>query len=173
MTTNEAKVERCEAIIKYELPNKLKCLEALQASGHTLRWDRQLVPIRRNDSLAVFGDAATKAYLCRRWYDSGRSKGQWTQAEQALLSNTNLSAVGYEHGLHDCVILNQGTLSVSNKTMATTVEAILGAVFMDGGADALGTVLVTLGLDRHPFLESVTSYSCLPLSAEFSYFSLR
>lgn len=38
--------------------------------------------------------------------------------------------------------------------MATTVEAILGAVFMDSGADALGAVLITLGL-THQFLEAV------------------
>jgi len=39
--------------------------------------------------------------------------------------------------------------------MATTIEAICGAVFLDGGDDALGAVLETLGL-THPFLEVVT-----------------
>lgn len=80
--------------------------------------------------------------------------GQWTQIEQDLLGNANLTAVGFTHRLDRCVILNQGTTAVSEKTMATTVEAILGAVFMDSGADALGAVLITLGL-THQFLEAV------------------
>lgn len=81
-------------------------------------------------------------------------QGQWTQAEQALLTNSNLSAVGYRRNLDTCVILNMGTTSVSQKTMATTVEAILGAVSVDGGENALAAVLVILEL-THPFLEVV------------------
>jgi ribonuclease-3 len=182
MTPNEAKVAACESIINYEFQNKLLCLEALQASGHMLRWQHNLIRVGKNDRLAVLGDAAVKAYLCRRWFDSGRSKGgntrilifdsadlvqgQWTQAERALLANTNLSVVGYTHGLRDCVILNQGTLSVSDKTMATTIEAIHGAVLIDGGAGALSAVLVTLGL-THPFLEAVTFIFLTPLRTRF------
>jgi dsRNA-specific ribonuclease len=45
--------------------------------------------------------------------------------------------------------------------MATTVEAILGAVYLDSGTDALNAVLVTLGL-THQFLEAVT-FILLPL----------
>jgi ribonuclease-3 len=48
-----------------------------------------------------------------------------------------------------------GTAAVSQKTMATTVEAILGAVYMDGGESALAAVFVILGL-THPLLQVVT-----------------
>lgn len=71
-----------------------------------------------------------------------------------MLSNDHLSAVGFAHGLADCVILNQGTTSVSSKTMATTVEALLGAVYLDAGRNALVSVLTVLGL-IHPFLQVV------------------
>ena len=75
--------------------------------------------------------------------------------EQALLINSNFNAVGDGHGLDVCVILNLGTSVVSHKTMAITIEAILGAVFIDGGADALGAVLAILGL-AHELLKVVT-----------------
>ncbi|OQV03062.1 Ribonuclease III domain-containing protein isoform 3 [Cladophialophora immunda] len=153
MTTNEAKVAACESIINYEFQDPILCLQALQASGHAIWWHHGFVRVYKNDRLAVFGDAVAKAAVCRRWFDSGRNKGQWTQVEQALLGNSNLSAVGRRHGLQDCVILNQGTVSVSDKTMATTVEAILGAVLIDGGNEALGAVLITLGL-THPLLQA-------------------
>jgi len=152
---HEANVAACEAIIQYEFNDKLLCLKALKASGLELIWQNNLTRVEKNDRLAVLGDNVTRAHCCRRWFRTGRSKGQWTQAEQALLSNANLSAVGYAHALHGCVILNDGTPSVSSKTMATTIEAICGAVFIDGGDDALGAVLATLGL-THPFLEVVT-----------------
>jgi ribonuclease-3 len=120
----------------------------------------------------IVAEAKARIVLIPIRYSADLSQGQWTQAEQALLVNTNLSAVGYGHGLHDCIILNQGTLSVSDKTMATTVEAILGAVFIDGGADALSAVLATLGL-THQFLEAVTSYSCFLYTQISMLLSLR
>ena len=76
--------------------------------------------------------------------------------EQDLLSNANLGRVGVSLGLNGCVILNAGTFSVSQKTMATTVEATFGAVFKDGGADALNGLLVRLGLTDHEYLRPTT-----------------
>lgn len=75
--------------------------------------------------------------------------------ELALLSNSSFTTVGISNGIARCVILNDGTPSVSAKTMACTAEAILGAVFLDGGADALERVITTLGL-THEFLPAVT-----------------
>lgn len=172
MATTEAKVTSCETIINYVFRNKLLCLEALQASGHSmLLWQNRFTRVEKNDRLAVLGDTMAKSSLCRLWFATGRSKGrrtpvtrvslahplsgQWTQAEQALLRNDNLRAVGFAHSIDRCILLDPSTRFVSDKTMATTVEAILGAVYMDSGADALNAVLVTLGL-THRFLEAVT-----------------
>lgn len=54
------------------------------------------------------------------------------------------------------MILNPGTATVSDKTMATTVEAILGAVHLDQGEPNFQAVLSTLGLG-HEYLPAVTS----------------
>jgi len=51
--------------------------------------------------------------------------------------------------------LNPGATAVSEKTMATTVEALIAAAFYDGGEDALEKLLDTLGLD-HEYMHSVT-----------------
>lgn len=73
-----------------------------------------------------------------------------------VLSNANFGTVGRAMGLDRCVILNPGTKSVSNGTMATTVEAILVAVYLDGGMEALARVATGLGLTSHAFLQAVT-----------------
>lgn len=90
-------------------------------------------------------------------YLSNFQQGQWTEAEQSLLKNSNLSAVGFLHRLDACVVLNMGTRVVTEKVMATTVEAIFAAAFLDGGEDALAAVVLTLGM-THDLLEAVMSY---------------
>ena len=71
--------------------------------------------------------------------------------------------MGIKHGLDECVILNGGTLEVSRRSMADTVEAILGAVEMDGGPEALLQVATRLGLvHRSVILVMSKSYSLPP-----------
>lgn len=40
-----------------------------------------------------------------------------------------------------------GTGKVSPKTMSDTVEAIIGAVYLDGGVDAVQAVTANLGIE--------------------------
>ena len=54
---------------------------------------------------------------------------------QAIASNANLDKVGRSAGIEKFVQLAGGTSVVSAKTMASTVEAILGAVFKDSQGD--------------------------------------
>ena len=75
-----------------------------------------------------------------------------------MLGNASLADVGFRAGLDACVYLNPGTTAVSKRTMATTVEAILGAVHRDGGEAAMARVMETLGV-THARLEPVTSNS--------------
>ena len=76
MITNEAKIAACESIIQYTFDDKRLCLEALQASGHMLWWQENLIRVEKNDRLAVLGDVAAKAFLCQKWFPTGRSKGR-------------------------------------------------------------------------------------------------
>jgi hypothetical protein len=75
-----------------------------------------------------------------------------------------------DHGLNDCIILHGGTPLVSTKMMATALEAIMGAVHMDGGVDALAGVMSRLGLVQHPLLPTVISF---PLSDVVIEYILR
>lgn len=74
------------------------------------------------------------------------SSGSWSTIRNDVLGNDNLARVGYGLGLDQCLNLNPGTVSVSPAMMATTVEAILGAVHLDGGDTALTMVMENLGL---------------------------
>ena len=78
-----------------------------------------------------------------------------------MAQNSELAAAGFRLGLDDCILLNLGTASVSDKTMATTMEAILGAVELDAGPDALTEVANRLGI-VHSSLVTGTSSSPIP-----------
>lgn len=72
-----------------------------------------------------------------------------------LVTNHRLSIRGHESGLDACVIKDIGRATVTMDMMATTVEAIIGAVFEDTGANdlaAASTVMKELGFFDELFL---------------------
>ncbi|RKL51066.1 hypothetical protein BFJ72_g519 [Fusarium proliferatum] len=152
------KVAECESIITYEFNSKSLCAQALNAAADSMAvcyMDGSIKKMPKNDRLAVYGDAAAAAYLCSLWVKGGLPKHCWTTLRRDLISNDNLTRVGRERGLHKCINMNGGTTRVSSGMVATAVEAILGAVEMDGGRDALARVMRHLGLTEHALLGSV------------------
>jgi ribonuclease-3 len=88
------------------------------------------------------------------------STAEWTRIEQDLVSNNNLGRRGFELGLDRCIITAPGLERVSTNMMATTVEAILGAIYVDSGANDLGAVraaVQAMGLHRHHLLVTFTN----------------
>ena len=69
-----------------------------------------------------------------------RSLGDFSNIATAVGSNANLNKIGREIGLERFIYGNVG-----GKTVADTVEAILGAVFLDSGLK-VKDVMDTLGL---------------------------
>ena len=65
---------------------------------------------------------------------------------QSVGSNANLDRVGRLHGLEDYICRNPSQTLISPVTMSATVEAILGAVYLDGDIYCVSQVMQTLGL---------------------------
>ena len=69
---------------------------------------------------------------------------------ERVCGNDNLATVGFNIGLDQHVVVNQGQRgTVSRKTMATTVEAVIGAIYLDSGRDieTVKDAMVCIGLD--------------------------
>ncbi|PNP76507.1 hypothetical protein FNYG_09926 [Fusarium nygamai] len=152
------KVSECESIIAYEFSSKTLCAEALNRAAD---WNCQTVidgPSKlmpKNDRLAVYGDSAAAFHLCSLWINRGLPNHCWTTIRGDLISNSNLAKVGKERGLDKCINMNGGSGYPSPAMVATAVEAILGAVQIDGGHEALARVMNHLGLTQHALLASV------------------
>ena len=179
MSSLDAKIRLCESILDYTFNDRLLCARALNTTGNMVVWEDSLRLIPKNQELAIYGDTVLAAKVCRDWLNAGLSKSiaklvkckelnvtsaeAWTTIIQSIASNTNLPQVGNQAGLDACVNLNAGTDSVSTATMSTTVEAILGAVYLDGGDNALASVMEKLQLTHEILIQTVTFFSLLPL----------
>jgi ribonuclease III len=71
---------------------------------------------------------------------------EWTALEQRLLVNANLARVAMEIGLDLHIIGAPGLARISAGMMATALEAIVGAAYLDGGDDAVNAVMRGLSL---------------------------
>jgi ribonuclease-3 len=97
--------------------------------------------------MAVFGDARIDAVLCRWWWDrpGPHTKADWDQVCINQTSNAALSARARRFGIDHCVVPNSSSFHVSDKMTATAMEAMLGAVYLDGGEAELERMMRVLG----------------------------
>jgi len=160
----KAKIEGVEGRIKYQFQNQLLIWEALQAPGSSVQLigDRRIVD--GNKRLAVFGNIALLMALGVDWIGGGEPKGiarlltlmeilaqknvgRFDQIRQEVASNANLNRVGRLHGIDQYINKNPSQRgAVPPGLMADTVEAILGAVWLDSDLKSVKRVMTTLGL---------------------------
>ncbi len=73
--------------------------------------------------------------------------GDGDTLRQHLLSNKNLSRIGRSLGIERFLVMNPGLLMASDYMVATMMEAIIGAVYLDGDMQAVETLMVNLGIE--------------------------
>ncbi|PYH69420.1 ribonuclease III domain-containing protein [Aspergillus vadensis CBS 113365] len=143
----EDKVQTAQLTIGYTFDNPTICMGALVTPGVALPG----LPTRMDGhkELAHVGDAVLKLALTLDGYEARRSREFTSNILQTKASNVNLALVGRRMGLDKVVIVNPSQAGmVSDKVMANTVEALIGAVYLDSNSvDAVRPVLAAMGLD--------------------------
>lgn len=143
------------------LGSSLAALE--RALGHSFR-DRDLLALalthrsasgsRNNERLEFLGDSilghVIAADLYARFPQAG--EGQLTRARARLVNGEMLARLADALALGDCVRLGPGELKSGawrrSSILADTVEALIGAVFLDEGLDAARRCVLGLYADR-------------------------
>jgi ribonuclease-3 len=102
--------------------------------------------VEDNQRLEFLGDAALGLLAANALYRSFPAcpEGELTRLRSGLTSTQALAAVARELGLGETVLLGKGEDSSGGRTresnLADTLEAVLGAAWLDGGWPALHTI---------------------------------
>lgn len=129
-----------------ELQNKLgytfRDLELLKlALTHPSVAHEQGTPMQTNQRLEFLGDAVLQLVLTRELYDKfpGFDEGPLTKARAKLVNRRTLAEHGHAISLGANLILSHGEETHGGRerpsALADAYEAVVGAVFMDGGFD--------------------------------------
>jgi ribonuclease-3 len=102
----------------------------------------QGAPVQHNQRLEFLGDAVLQLLLTRELYEKFPSYGEGplTKARAKLVNRRSLAEKGRLLRLGDHLILSRGEESHGGRdrpsALADAYEAVLGAIFMDGGFEA-------------------------------------
>ena len=110
-------------------------------------------PQQHNQRLEFLGDAVLQLVitleLYRNFPDSG--EGLLTQARAQMVNRSSLAGKGRRLGIGDHLILSRGEETTGGRARASTLadafEAVMGAVFLDGGFDQAAEVIRRLFRD--------------------------
>ncbi|KAL8946420.1 MAG: hypothetical protein Q9222_007181 [Ikaeria aurantiellina] len=155
---DHARASECEDVIGYTFTNTILLLEALQANGpllcSSLRTECYIKGntgryCEGNMRLAVVGDRILDFLLALKWYPTWEPRGQYNALRNSVTTNTSLNQIGVQHGLSRYITVANGEsqCDIAPKTMSATIEALVGAAYLDGGMDAAKMVVRTLGID--------------------------
>jgi ribonuclease III len=75
MSSLQTKITICESIITYDFTDEVLCAKALSTYAAWVTIQGRTQNLQHNSHMAVYGDAVSASYLCRRWLDSGLDKG--------------------------------------------------------------------------------------------------
>ncbi len=123
--------------IHYEFKQVKLLIQALTHTSHANEHGGT-----HNERLEFLGDAvlelAVSDELYRKFPEA--QEGHLTRMRSAMVSETALAGVARRMGLGDCLLLGRGEESQGgrdkNSVLSDALEAVLGAVYLDGGLEA-------------------------------------
>jgi ribonuclease-3 len=148
-----AKMKELEKIIAYEFRDKKLLIQALTTPAR-----RMTEPdAEDNQRLEFLGDAVFGLLSASHVFHSfpEEKEGLLTVSRTHLVSGAALARAGEKLGLRKFLRLNRGAaeLPENSKVFADALEALMGAVWLDGGIEAAEKLFKSLDL---PFNKSIS-----------------
>ncbi len=137
-----------EGIIGYTFLDRDLLMRALTRRARAQEEDDP-VSDRHMDALATLGDAVIDTVVLESLYAAGVSgKGDISVAKMNMVNMSSLRALAESIGLADYVLWGKGErhqhVWTSGRVLAECMEALCGAVYLDGGIDAARNILKNL-----------------------------
>ncbi len=126
------------------------------ALTHSSWANEQSEPVEDNERMEFLGDAVLELCvteeLFKRFKDA--HEGQLTKIRSKLVKEKSLAAIALEIGLNDYLRLGRGEEAQGGRTrsslLADAMEAVIGAVFLDGGYPEAKKLIYRLLEDKWP-----------------------
>lgn len=141
-----------ETILAYKFSQP----DLLQMALTHSSWANENGSLNHNERQEFLGDAVLE--LCVSWElftrFPGAREGDMTRLRSRLVSTTALAALARDLGLEQCLMLGKGEESQGGRhrdtLLSDALEAVLGAVFEDGGFVAARQVVQHIFRERWP-----------------------
>lgn len=146
-----AKLARLEKQISYAFKDVSTLATAMTHSS----WANEH-GLPHNERLEFLGDAVLEVNISHEIYRRfpDQREGVMTRLRSRLVSEESLSEIAHELNLGSYLLMGKGEESQGGRErpalLADAVEALLGAVFLDGGHHAATAVIQRLFADRWP-----------------------
>lgn len=137
-----------EQILQYEFKNSDLREQALTHTSYAN--ERTGDPRNGNERLEFLGDAILDAVISDALFrkNPGRTEGELTRLRSLIVCEKSLSDAGKSHGLNEFLLLGRGEQLGGGRhrpsIVADAVEALVGAVYLDGGFQASAAVVMRL-----------------------------
>jgi ribonuclease III len=141
--------ERLDAL-QERLGHPFRDLALLERALTHASWAHEHAPAASHEPLALLGDAALSLVVAERLYadDPDAPVGVLTPRRAAVVADANLARWATGLGLGEVVKLGRGEDQTGGRTrasiLATTLEAVLGAVYLERGLEGVRTVVARL-----------------------------
>lgn len=137
----DEKVERCQQIIGYRFNDSSLLLSALtHASVASSR-------AQSNERMEFLGDAILGMVVCERLFKSYPEylEGELTKIKSVVVSRRVCAKISRQLGLESCLIVGRGMmrLGMPRSLLSDVFEAIVAAIFLDGGDEASRQFILT------------------------------
>lgn len=130
-----------ENLIEYTFSNSALLTQALTHKSFAFENGNGSSTEAHNERLEFLGDAVLDLVIAvKLMRDLAANEGELSRRRAALVNERTLSQIARNMGLSQYLILGKGE-SLSNGTgkdsiLASTLEAVIGAVYLDGGLEA-------------------------------------
>ena len=145
-TTSEA-LARLEAKLGYRFRERALLVEALTHRSHL---NEAPGGSRDNQRLEFFGDAVLGFLVSQALFQQfpDKREGELTRLRAQLVDEANLARLAGEAGLGSCLLLGRGEERSGGRekrsVLADAYEALVAAVYLDGGLDAARRIVAGL-----------------------------
>ena len=138
---DEETLQQIERITGYKFSNRNLLSKAF---AHSSAVDDRLFS---NERLEFLGDSVLAAVICRALFEQfpGYMEGDLTKIKSMLVSRRTCARVTKRLGLHEFLKIGKGMAdnrALTNSLAASLLEAVIAAIYIDGGFDAAGSFIL-------------------------------